>query len=279
MGRTMKICENHREMLMTVLFGCALLACGDQRGPGARTLESVPPASPPPSETQPSPTLRPALQVASEPPPTSPFLVGGPAPAAPTPALSLATPEPKPLPPPPPSPTWQSSRCPPGTCARTKGGPCERPTGQLGNGCCSCGNDGFCSSFCRCNGPDVPIATPNGPKRIADIHVGDWVYSTNGNAIVVAPVEEVRVRPAPPSGYVRVEFEDGTWFISSSVHPLANGDFVENMGKIPGVRSVAPASSSFEYTYDIAVASEDGGYFVGDILFATTLRPVGVPRR
>ena len=120
--------------------------------------------------------------------------------------------------------------------------------------------------YCRCNGPDVPIATPTGPRRISELRVGDLVYSVENDAIVVAPLAAVVTRPAPADGYVRVVLDDGSSFVTSAVHPLADG-------RIAGALAHAtPARRPSEVTYDILPATESGTYFVGDVAFASTLR-------
>lgn len=273
--------------LLTALLASSFWACHAQSGAGEPAAGSSVSSSGASSEDlayQPK-TLAPSSDPSSnERPPSSPFLVT-PVPERPAEPKTLApsTADPKTLAPStsPLVPSHQEtkpskggvSQCPSGTCKRSASGPCEAPTGQLGNGCCACGADGLCASFCRCNGPDLPVDTPNGPKRIADLQVGDWVYSTEHDAVVLAPIEEIVIRTAPPSGYVLVKLENGLSFISSAVHPLSNGESIENLEGTPGVCSITSAPKPSDYTYDIAVASEDGGYFVGGILFATTLRP------
>ncbi len=101
--------------------------------------------------------------------------------------------------------------------------------------------------------------------------MGELVYSLEAGARVVVPVGSVLSRPAPPSGYVRVELDDGTSFVTSAVHPLADGRLVEALAGDPHVRSVAPAAAPAARTWDILPASRSGVYFVGTIPFASTL--------
>src|SRR5260221_5526437 len=54
--------------------------------------------------------------------------------------------------------------CDPGTCRLSDSGPCEKPTGQLGNGCCKCGDDGKCAALCQWAAPRTPIATAEGTR-------------------------------------------------------------------------------------------------------------------
>ena len=139
--------------------------------------------------------------------------------------------------------------------------------------CCRCGANGRCASPCRCNGPEVPVATPDGPRPIRALRVGDLVYSVEGGARVAVPVAAIRSRAAPRGGFVRVELDDGSSFVTSAVHPLADGRTVGALGREQGVRSVSPADRPADRTFDILAASTSGAYFVGDLLFASTLRP------
>jgi hypothetical protein len=63
---------------------------------------------------------------------------------------------------------------------------CTMPVG----GTCPVGCTG-----CVCASPDTPIATPLGDRHIADLAVGDLVYTVDHDAIVAVPV--LRVNRAP----------------------------------------------------------------------------------
>ena len=60
---------------------------------------------------------------------------------------------------------------------------------------------------------DTPIPTPNGWKEMRDIHVGDRVYSTSGEAVNVIAESEIFHKPM----YL-VEFEDGEQIKASADH-------------------------------------------------------------
>lgn len=126
-------------------------------------------------------------------------------------------------------------------------------------------------SYCRCNGPDVPVATPDGPRPIADLAVGDPVYSVENGAVVSVPVEAVITRAAPLSGFVLVEVEGGRSFVTSAAHPLAGGLTVGALAGSERVVSVSVAPRPADWTTDILPASESGAYFVEGIVFASTL--------
>lgn len=168
--------------------------------------------------------------------------------------------------------------CPEGTCTLFDGGPCEMPTGPVGNGCCSCGADGKCSAFCRCAAPDTPIATPTGERAIAALRPGDLVYSVEAGAVVIVPVLEVSKVPAPPEHtVVRVLLDDGRAFEMSPGHPTADGRPLgalavgEALGeaRIAGTTRVGYAHA---YTHDILPDSASGAYFAAGALVGSTLR-------
>jgi hypothetical protein len=137
--------------------------------------------------------------------------------------------------------------------------------------CCGCTPDGRCAMRCRCNGPDVPVATPAGPVRIADLRVGDTVVAPSRRGPIAARIVGVIARVAPRDGYVRVVLDDGTAFVTSAVHPLADGRDAAALAGDPGVRSVGPAARPADVTYDVLTDGACGGYFVGPVAFGSTL--------
>jgi len=60
---------------------------------------------------------------------------------------------------------------------------------------------------------DTPIPTPRGWKEMRDVHVGDYVYSTTGEAVEVIAESEIFNKPM----YL-VEFEDGERIKASADH-------------------------------------------------------------
>lgn len=168
--------------------------------------------------------------------------------------------------------------CPDGTCILFDGGPCEEPTGPLGNGCCACGPNDFCSAFCRCAAPDTPIATPSGERAIAGLRPGDLVLSVDAGRVVAVPVLEVSKVPAPAEhAVVRVRLDDGRSIEMSPGHPTAEGRTFgalapgERLGSatIAGVERVGYAHA---FTHDILPDSDSGTYFAAGAWVGSTLR-------
>jgi len=104
------------------------------------------------------------------------------------------------------------------------GAPCALPNGTVcGSVPCMIPNGGFaitCSDgvwvsvpdvhcFLVCASPDTPIATPEGDRPIADIRVGDLVYSADDNAIRPVPVVSVHRQRAEHHHVVRVTLASG----------------------------------------------------------------------
>jgi hypothetical protein len=136
----------------------------------------------------------------------------------------------------------------------------------------------WCPSKCSvCASPDTPIATPGGERRIADLQVGDLVYTVEDGAIL--PVPLLRVSRTPVFGHhvVRVQAADGRVLELSPGHPTADGRTFADLR--PGTRLDGAAISSVEmvpyrhpYTYDILPMSRSGTYFAAGMLIGTTLK-------
>ncbi len=169
-------------------------------------------------------------------------------------------------------------RCPAGTCRRRANGPCERPTGQLGNGCCACGPDGMCSHPCRCASEDTLVETPAGPRPIADLRPGDLVYSVDGRRRVAVPILRTQRVPVRDHRLIRVRLRTGGVIEMSAEHPTGDG---RTMGRLvagdslDGVEVVdaRPVPYDGEATYDILPASSSGVYFVAGVRVGTTMTP------
>lgn len=171
------------------------------------------------------------------------------------------------------------SVCPSGTCQVFPEGACEEPTGPLGNGCCACGPDGFCTAFCQCAAPDTPIATPSGEQAIASLRVGDIVFSVDGARIVAVPVVATHQTVVGEGHRVmRVRLENGATLDVSPGHPTLDGRTFTDLhrgGQLGGVAIVDVEAVPYAHdrTYDILPGSESGGYFAGGALIGSTLRP------
>src|SRR5271170_849205 len=76
---------------------------------------------------------------------------------------------------------------------------------------------------CVCASPDTPIATPRGDRPIADLAVGDLVYTVDHDAIVAVPVLRVNRAPVHDHHVVRVTLASGRVLEVSPRHPTADG--------------------------------------------------------
>jgi hypothetical protein len=134
------------------------------------------------------------------------------------------------------------------------------------------------STLCPvCASPDTPIATPDGDRPIADLRVGDLVYTVEGDAI--QPVAILRVGRTPVANHqvVRVRIAGGRTLEISAAHPTADGRTFGDLRsgtKLDGiaVQSVEMVPYGHPYTYDILPASKSGTYFAAGVLIGSTLK-------
>ena len=127
-----------------------------------------------------------------------------------------------------------------------------------------------------CAAPSTPIATPTGERAIADIKVGDIVYSIDGNSVRPVPVVRVRRQIVRNHRVVRITTTDGQTLEISAPHPTADGrrfgDLLAN-GTLDGhtLESVEVVPYGYPFTYDILPGSDTGFYFAGGMLIGSTL--------
>jgi len=142
-------------------------------------------------------------------------------------------------------------------------------------------NEGTCPRGCLdcdCAAPNTPIATPSGERSIAELAVGDLVYSVEGNAVVVVPILAVRRTPVTWHHAVpRVTLANGSVLEISGRHPTADGRPFsalragDDLGGV-AVRSVSPeAPYPYPFTHDILPASSSAAYFAAGALIGSTL--------
>jgi hypothetical protein len=148
---------------------------------------------------------------------------------------------------------------------------CQAPDPQTG----TC--DKGCPA-CVCASPDTPIATPTGERRIADLRVGDLVYSVEGEAVVAVPL--VKVNRAPVHGHrvVRATLASGVVLEVSAPHPTADGRTFGDLragGELDGVTVISAELMPYAhpFTYDVLPASRTGAYYAGGVLIGSTLVP------
>jgi len=129
---------------------------------------------------------------------------------------------------------------------------------------------------CVCAAAWSPVATPNGPRRIDDLRVGDVVYTVDHGERVTAPIVRVNRRPVSHHALVRAKLANGDVVEMSGGHPTANGgrfDALSTGERLGGVEIVSLETVPYDepFTYDILPASDSGTYFVGDALVGSTL--------
>jgi hypothetical protein len=130
---------------------------------------------------------------------------------------------------------------------------------------------------CNCAAPTTPIATPAGDRPIADLKVGDPVYSVDHGSLAVVPIKQVHRQPVTGSHrVVELKLAHGAPMRISPNHPtadgrrfgdLAAGDFVD------GVRVIGAKLVDYDspFTHDILPDSDSGTYFAGGTLIGSTL--------
>lgn len=134
-----------------------------------------------------------------------------------------------------------------------------------------------------CASPDTPIATPNGERPIADLRVGDLVYTVESDAIRPVPILIIGRTPVTNHHVVRVKLADGRTLEISAGHPTADGRTFGDLRtdtKLDGmaVESAEVIPYTYPFTYDILPASQSGNYFAAGQLIGSTLRPSGCQR-
>jgi len=157
---------------------------------------------------------------------------------------------------------------------------CVVPQGDVGPAKCVKPNDnGTCDPGCPacvCASPDTPIATPHGDRPIADIAVGDLVYSVDGGGVRAVRVMRVNRVPVSNHHVVHVVLDSGRGFDMSPRHPTADGKTVGDVtagDELHGQRVVSVETVPYRhaFTYDILPASDTGAYFASGALVGSTL--------
>lgn len=160
------------------------------------------------------------------------------------------------------------------TCTCSDGAQCVLATGALGSGQCR-SPDGVCSP-CKCASPDTPIATPHGERKIAELRVGDLVYSVDGEGIRAVPIVRVNRTLVVGHHVLHVTFENGRFIEMTAEHPLADGRPLSALtagSKLMGsaVVGIDRVAYTHDATYDILPDSTSGGYFASGVLIGSTL--------
>jgi hypothetical protein len=133
-----------------------------------------------------------------------------------------------------------------------------------------------CAS-CVCAAPATPIATPSGDRPIADLKVGDLVYSVHRGSLAVVPIKFVHRQPVIGSHrVVELKLAHGATLRISPRHPTADGRSFADLAPgdlVDGVRVIGARLVDYEqpFTYDILPDSDSGTYFAGGTLIGSTL--------
>jgi hypothetical protein len=120
------------------------------------------------------------------------------------------------------------------------------------------------------------VATPFGERAIAELAVGDLVFSVDRQAISAVPVVRVARTPAVQHRVVRVLLSNGRTLEVSGPHPLADGRTFadlrahEALGDADVV-SVEWIDYPHPFTHDILPGSDTGTYFAEGVLIGSTL--------
>jgi hypothetical protein len=165
---------------------------------------------------------------------------------------------------------------------------CVVPMGPVGPPECVDPNEnGTCEPGCPdcvCASPETPIATPYGDRAIADLAVGDLVYSVDGGVVKIVPLAKVNRVEVQHHRVMRVALASGVVLHISPRHPTAGGKTFGDLrpgDDLHGNRVVAVESEAYghSHTYDILPASDSGAYFAGGALIGSTLAesPARVP--
>jgi len=143
----------------------------------------------------------------------------------------------------------------------------------------------FDQVFCRpvCASPDTPIATPSGERAIAELHVGDLVYSVDKESILAVPITRVRRVPVHHHSVLKILLAGGRKIEISPLHPTAEGVPLANLraGDLVDrtrIERVELIPYTHDSTYDILPASETGTYFAAGVLIGSTLKSGTAPR-
>lgn len=179
---------------------------------------------------------------------------------------------------------------PPGECPPPPGSGCDPskdpncspppycPGGGYWNGkCCVNPTNGACAST-YCLSVHTMIDTPNGPKAVEDLRVGDQVWSVDvGGERLAATVLRVAQTQVPADHQmVRIILTDGRELYASLGHPTADGRILGDLQPgdiLDGGRVVSIERGPYNQpaTYDLLPSGGTGFYWANGILIGSTL--------
>jgi hypothetical protein len=121
------------------------------------------------------------------------------------------------------------------------------------------------------------IATPDGPRRVDELRVGDAVWTADsGGRRLLASVVQVGFTPVPPSHrLVELVLSDGRSVHASPGHSLADGRTIGELSAgdmVDGARVMsAGLVGSGPRTWDVLPSGPTGTYWADGILLKSTL--------
>jgi hypothetical protein len=135
---------------------------------------------------------------------------------------------------------------------------------------------------CTCAAPWSPVAAPSGPPRIADLRLGDLVYSVDRGEVAIVPIARVNRQAVAHHTMARVTLTSGDVIELSEGHPTADGRAFDTFGpddQLGDAVILAVETVPYEepFTYDILPASDTGTYFVPGAWLGSTLRVSETP--
>ncbi|MBL8744413.1 MAG: hypothetical protein JNK04_25070 [Myxococcales bacterium] len=132
----------------------------------------------------------------------------------------------------------------------------------------------------KCLPFDSLIATPDGPRPVSQLRIGDSVWSQDATGRrVVAPIAKTSSSPiTSPHSFFLIELDDGRRLRASGRHPLSDGKLVGalTIGMIVDgarVRAIVVAPTEDRNTFDVLPASASRTYWADGVLVGSTLAP------
>jgi len=115
-----------------------------------------------------------------------------------------------------------------------------------------------------------------GERPIAELRVGDLVYSVEDGAIVPVPLISVGRTPVTHHHVVRLVFRDGRSLEISAGHPTADGRTFGDLlagGQLDSHEIISAEIVPYmhAFTYDVLPDSKTGTYFAAGALIGSTL--------
>lgn len=129
-----------------------------------------------------------------------------------------------------------------------------------------------------CLSPQTRISTPRGPVPIADLRVGDplWTADPTGEQLAATVAKTVRVPVPVGHRMVQVLLEDGRALRASLGHPTADGHTIGDLkvGELLDgglIVQISDVSDSPSATFDVLPSGPTGQYWADGIRVGSTL--------